>query len=167
LGVLLALAVSEWQQEREYEERASTELYNVHLELQSNQEVPTKIHDNNRQTIEKAQAADTAESEDLQFIPGVQVRSTAWQTLLAIGISGHIEYDLLLSLSETYSKQAVYRQTGMPLVDASMSMAAMASVDRTEIDDEIMQEQFMGCFNMIRAMEERLLESYQVSLALF
>ena len=167
LGVLLALAVSEWQQARENEERASTALQNIQLELEANQEILTRIHENNRQTIEKAQNPEANENENLQFIPGVQVRSTAWETLLASGISVHIDYEVLLALSEIYSMQSIYRQTGMQLFDASMSMAAMATVDEKQIDNEIMQGHFMNHFRMLLSMEEVLLESYRESLGLF
>ena len=167
LGVLLALAVSEWQQARENEERASIALQNVQLELQANQEILTRIHENNRQTIEKAQNSEDDENENLQFIPGVQVRSTAWETLLASGISVHIDYEVLLALSETYSMQSIYRETGMKLFESSMSMAAMARVDEKQIDNEIMQGHFMGHFTMLLSMEEVMLESYRESLGLF
>ncbi len=167
LGVLLALAVSEWQQAREDEKRAAKALQTVKLELQANRDILRRIHENNQQTIDKARAAGPEESEDLQFIPGVQVRSTAWDTLLATGVSAHVDYALLLALSETYSIQAIYRQTGMQLVDASMTMAAMATVQSTDIDNEVMQDRFMGYFTMLLAMEEALIESYGGSLALF
>ena len=43
LGVMLALGVSEWQQEREYAQLADTALANVARELESNLEVLTRI----------------------------------------------------------------------------------------------------------------------------
>ena len=108
--------------------RAATALQNVKLELQANQEILTRIHENNVQTIETAQAAagedSESERESRPFIPGVQVRDTAWQALLDTGVSSYIDYELLLSLSETYSMQAIYKETGMHLVNASMTMAA-------------------------------------------
>ena len=133
LGVMLALGVSEWQQEREYAQLADTALANVAWELRSNLEVLTRIHENNAETIELSEAEtndQSAPSEDRQFIPGVQVRSTAWDTLLSSGLANHIDYKLLLSLSEIYSRQGIYRQMGLQIVEASMSMAAMATVSR-------------------------------------
>ena len=171
LGVMLALGVSEWQQEREYAQLADTALANIARELESNLEVLTVIHENNAETIALAQAdADDpdASTEDRQFIPGVQMRSTAWEALLSSGLSNHIEYQLLLSLSEIYSSQGIYRQMGLQIVEASMSMAAMATVNQTELDNEVFQEQFGSFFNMLLQMEETLLEGYEetiVSLA--
>ena len=168
LGVMLALGVSEWQQEREYAQLADTALANVAWELKSNLEVLTRIHENNAETIALAQAdADDpdASTEDRQFIPGVQMRSTAWEALLSSGLSNHIEYQLLLSLSEIYSSQGIYRQMGLQIVEASMSMAAMATVNQTELDNEVFQEQFGSFFNMLLQMEETLLEGYEETIA--
>ncbi len=173
LGVLLALGVSEWQEEREKSELAETALNNVRLELQANKEIISRVHENNQATIATVLAA--AEEEDVEeveeveeeartLIPGVQVRATAWETLLSTGVSNYIEYEMLLALSETYSMQSVYRQTGMKLVDASMTMAALATINQTEIDNRSMQEQFMNYFNMLLLMEETLLGSYDNSL---
>ncbi|MEP6390897.1 MAG: hypothetical protein ABJ056_13335 [Halioglobus sp.] len=168
LGVMLALGVSEWQQEREYAQLADTALANVAWELRSNLEVLTRIHENNVETIELSEAETNDQSappEDRQFIPGVQVRSTAWDTLLSSGLANHIDYKLLLSLSEIYSSQGIYRQMGLQIVEASMSMAAMATVNRTELDNEIFQEQFSSSFNMLLQMEEVLLEGYEETIA--
>ena len=99
------------------------------------------------------------------FIPGVQMRSTAWEALLSSGLSNHIEYQLLLSLSEIYSSQGIYRQMGLQIVEASMSMAAMATVNQTELDNEVFQEQFGSFFNMLLQMEETLLEGYEETIA--
>jgi hypothetical protein len=168
LGVLLALAVSEWQQEREYAELAAAALVNVSREMEANRDVLMKIHENNAATVAAMEAAVEQDDSDLterQFIPGIQVRSTAWDTLLSSGVANHVDYDLLLTLSETYSYQAIYRQTGLQLVDASMSMAAMATVNETEIDNTRFQQQFSTYFNMMLVMEELLLDGYETALA--
>ena len=168
LGVMLALGVSEWQQEREYAQLADTALANVARELESNLEVLTRIHENNAETIRLSEAGtddENATSEDRQFIPGVQMRSTAWDTLLSSGLANHIDYRLLLSLSEIYSGQGIYRQMGLQIVEASMSMAAIATVNRTEIDNALFREQFGNYFNMLLQMEEALLEGYEETLA--
>ncbi len=47
LGVMLALGVSEWQQEREYAQLTDIALANVARELRSNLEVLSRIHENN------------------------------------------------------------------------------------------------------------------------
>ncbi len=169
LGVLLALAVSEWQEEREKAELAQLALVNIEQELGANLSLLTKIHTNNAETIAQAEAARSADDseaveESRQFIPGVQVRATAWQAMLSSGISTYVDYDLLLTLSELYSMQSIYRETGMQLVDTSMSMSAMATVNRTDIDNRVFQQQFSSYFSMMLQMEETLLTESAVVL---
>ena len=162
LGVLLALAVSEWQEDRQKREVSELALRNVVAELRANQSILTSIHEINDTTISRAVEGDElADSESLQFIPGVQVRSTAWEALLSAGISNYIEYELVLTLANVYAMQQVYRETGLGLVDASMNMSAMATVQRTEIDQQQLQAQFMSFFQMILVMETALLEHYE------
>lgn len=167
-AVLLALGVSEWAQEREKAELATTALANIVREIEANQQLLSGIHENNSATIATAEAAleneDLEESEDLQFIPGLQVRSTAWEVLLATGVSNHLDYQLLLDLSQLYSVQLIYQKTGMQLAESAMSMAAMATVNNTEIDNQHFQEQFSAYFHMMLQMEEALLQAYQKNL---
>ena len=56
--------------------------------------------------------------------------------------------------------QSVYRSTGMQLVESSMTMAAMATVNNTTIDNLQFQQQFENFFNMMLQMEEVLLADY-------
>ena len=162
LAVLLALGVSEWQEDRRESELAAIALENVRMELESNRTTLEVIHENNTKTIDAAKLDDasTQDGEDQQFIPGIQVRSVAWNALLSAGISNHIDYDLVLALSNIYAIQGVYKQTGLSMVDASMTMSAMATVQQVEVDSQRFQEQFMGYFEMILRMEEALLEGY-------
>jgi hypothetical protein len=162
LGVLLALGVSEWQEQREKDELATIALGNIHRELQANQVLLGKIHDNNILTMKLS--TNDEDGEENQFIPGVQVRSAAWETMLSSGISSHVNYLLLFELSEVYSMQSVYRETGMKLLDASMSMSAMAAVNQVDVDSDHFLSQFQNYFDMLLAMEERLLEIYENTL---
>ncbi len=162
LGVLLALGVSEWQEQREKDELAAIALGNIHKELQANQVILTQIHDNNILTMKLSTNGE--DGEDTQFIPGVQVRSTAWDAMLSSGISNHINYLLLFELSEVYSMQSIYRETGMKLLDAAMSMSAMAAVNNVEVDSDHFLSQFQNYFDMLLTMEERLLQGYEDAL---
>ena len=88
------------------------------------------------------------------------MRSVAWNTLLSAGISNYIDYDLVVALSNAYAIQGVYKQTGLSLVEASMSISAMATVQKVDVDSQSFQEQFMSYFEMILRMEASLLEGY-------
>lgn len=163
LAVLLALAVSEWQQDKEHDEIAQTALQNMLNELQSNSEILTEIHNINIATIAAATAEDEAEGSDAdrQFIPGVQVSATAWQAFLSSGASNYIDYDLLLTLSKAYSQQSVYVQLGMKLVDASLDIAALNVANNSSTDQARFQSEFMAFFEMTLALETALLQTYE------
>ena len=80
---MLALGVSEWQQEREYAQLADTALANVARELESNLEVLTRIHENNAKTIRLSEALtedENSTSLNRKIIQGVHVRTTAGDT---------------------------------------------------------------------------------------
>ena len=162
LAVLLALGVSEWQEDRRESELAAIALENVRIELESNRTALETIHRNNTKTIEAAKLDDESaqDGEDRQFIPGIQVSSAAWSAFLSAGISNYIDYDLVVALSNAYAIQGVYKQTGLSLVEASMSISAMATVQKVDVDSQSFQEQFMSYFEMILRMEASLLEGY-------
>jgi hypothetical protein len=161
LAVLLALAVGEWQQDRERDELAITALQNVLNELQANSEILGTIHENNDATITAAKAEEDGNAGDTrQFVPGVQVRATAWQALLSSGASNYIDYQLLLTLSKTYSQQSVYVELGMKLMDASLNIAALNTANKSKTDQTHFQAEFMAFFEMTLAMETSLSETY-------
>lgn len=168
LAVLLALGVSEWQEDRRDSKLAAIALENVRTELESNRTTLETIHQNNTKTIEAAKLDDESEQdgEDQQFIPGIQVRSAAWNAFLSAGISNYVDYDLVVALSSAYAIQDVYKQTGLSLVEASMSISAMATVQKVDVDSQSFQEQFMIYFEMILRMETALLEGYSDVLVL-
>jgi hypothetical protein len=161
LGVLLALGVSEWQEEREKDEMVVIALGNIYRELEANHKILTVIHDNNTKTVEVSTRGDDV---DAQFIPGLQVRSTAWEALLSSGISNHVDYLLLFDLSAVYSMQSIYRETGMKLVDSAMFMSAMAAVNQVEVENEHVLKQFMDNFQLIVTIETGLLQAYVEAL---
>jgi type II secretory pathway pseudopilin PulG len=167
LGVLLALGVSEWQENRQKAEQAEFALANVWSELEANQAILETVHSNNSETVQLSKATSASAGEDSvdrQFIPGVQVRAVAWNALLTTGISSSVDYSLLIALSEVYSTQSVYRETSMKLVEASMSIAAMATVQGTRVENAHFEAQFMPYLEMLLLMEETLLTGYEETL---
>jgi hypothetical protein len=165
LGVLLALGVSEWQQDRDRQEQAAIALENIEGELRWNRDLLQRIHENNAAIMQAIRDSGDAEVEG-QLIPGLQIRETAWQAFQATGTANHVDYSLVLSLSATYSMQGVYKHVGQQLAEAAMNMAAYASAAGTTVDNRHFQEQFSSFFEMLVAAEEQLLQSYDETLAL-
>jgi hypothetical protein len=165
LGVMLALGVSDWQEQRDRQEQAEIALDNIERELRWNLDLLTRVHANNAATIEAMDEEDPNSDEDRNLIPALQLRETAYQTLLSAGIANFVEYELVLSLSEAYSTQGVYKQIGRQLSESAMNMAAYATVAGTTIDNQNFQEQFRAYFEMMVMAETQLLKAYEKTLS--
>ena len=166
VGVLLALALSEWSDERNHQIQAELALVNVAGEIRSNHKMLAIIHVNNIETI-RAMGDDPETGEDRDFIPGLQLRETAWEAFLTTGLSNYASYDKVLSLSQMYAIQNIYKQTGLQLVQSTMTMSAYASVLEKDVDNHQFQKQFGAYFELLSAIESQLLLSYESSLAEF
>jgi len=163
LGILLALAVNEWRSQRSHDSEAESALQNIKNEVKSNQKTLKAIHENNLTTVE-SMTENSDRGEDRKFIPGLQLKSSAWETLLSTGTSNYVDYETILVLSDTYSLQEVYTKTGQMLTEAAMNMSAYAVVQGTDIDNDSFSKQFSDYMNMIVQVEEELLKSYIKSI---
>jgi len=161
LGVLLALAVSEWQEQQNNKERAATALGNVRAELQSNLDLLNIIYPNNSRVVEAISSGENANSEDEMVVPGVQLRSSAWQTLTTTGLGNYIDYDLLVGLSQLYAMIDVYRQTAYSVISANMNMSATATALGSSIDNDLFSKNFLAYFQMQVQIEAALLDEHQ------
>ena len=129
IGVLAALAVSEWQESKNNQERTRLALLNVHSELKKNLEILEIVHSNNVVIVDKLSEGAGAIEQDSQFLPALQITESAWQTLGSTGLTGYVDFDLLVALSETYALVDVYKRSGYSLVDANLSMLATGDCD--------------------------------------
>jgi len=165
LGVLLALAVSEWQEDRNNRERVGAALGHVRSELQDNLALLEAIHPGNLAVVEGIRG-DTAGDDSLQFIPGVQIADSAWRTLGTTGLTSYVDYELLLELSRLYAIVDVYRRTGYSFLDANMTLAATATaMQQGAPDNEAFSRNFLSAFELLTQVEEALMELHRKGLA--
>ena len=164
LGVLLALAVSEWQEKRSNQERAGVALVNVRAELKSNLELLEYIHPNNSQVVAEIASGETSSDEDATIIPGVQMRSSAWQTLGSTGLSNFVDYELLIELSQLYAMIDVYRKTGYSFITSNLNMAATATALDSSVDNDRFSQNFLSYFQMLVQIEAVLIETHQKAM---
>lgn len=165
LGVLLALAVSEWQENRNNAEKAGVALANVRAELQSNLDLLQFIYPNNLTIVEGITSDQANAPKDGSVIPGVQMRSSAWQTLATTGLGNYIDYHLLIQLSQLYSMMDVYKQTAYSFIESNMDLAATATALDRSVDNERFSENFLSFFQMLVQIEAALIEAHQKALA--
>jgi hypothetical protein len=165
LGVLLALAVSEWNEQRSHKIQANSALQNISNELRSNQELLKLIHENNVATVDAMTMEPGSEpGETRNFIPGLQLRETAWDTLLSTGLSNYVSYERILVLSHAYSMLSLYKKTGMQLTNAAMTASAYAAATGASVDNDSFSKEFISYFEMLVQIEEILLTSFQEAL---
>ena len=168
VGVLAALAVSEWQEDRNNQERTQAALQNVRSELGKNLEILEIVHDNNVPLVDALGGTAGATQQDAQFLPALQITESAWQTLGATGLTGHVDFDLLVTLSETYSLVDIYRRSGYALVDANLSLLATATAtgrSMQDIDDSnLFGQNFASHFRLIVDVESALIAAHQNAL---
>jgi len=169
IGVLAALAVSEWQESRHNQERTQLALWNVRTELEKNLEILEIVHSNNVTLIEQLAEDANAVEQNSQFLPALQITESAWQTLGTTGLTGYVDFDLIVTLSETYSLVDVYKRSGYSLLDANLSMLATATATNRSMkdveDSGLFAQNFASHFQLIVDIESALIATHQETLA--
>lgn len=161
LGVLLALRLNEWRQHRANQALANVALKNVAREIQSNESVLKRIHQNNVRALRQPSATSgPSGGGEIRFVPGLQLKSTAWQTMASAGIVNFVDYQIVLNLSDLYSVQDVYQQTGRLLVEAALNISAYAAATAHNVSERIFENQFEDYLEMTLKIEEELLNEY-------
>jgi hypothetical protein len=110
---LLALAFDEWSEDREYQELANRSLVNFEREIQQNRlrvEDVTLFHAGLRDVLANmaASGSETPATTIRNIMEGFQpaiLVSTAWETAVATGALGYMDYDVVAGLSLTYNLQ--------------------------------------------------------------
>jgi hypothetical protein len=168
LGVLAALAVSEWQENRQNMQRTDAALRNVNSELANNLEILEIVHANNVALIKHLTDDAAMTGQDSQFLPALQVSDSAWQTLNTTGLTGFVDLNLMLTLSQTYSLIEIYRRSGYSLIDANMWVLATATAterDMKRIDDaNLFATNFISQFQLIVDIESALIDAHRGAL---
>jgi hypothetical protein len=163
MGVLLALGVNEWNEDRIDSRKADEALRDVHAELILNQKLLTTVHKNNSAIVKAI--AEEVQGDEGQFVPGLQIQDTAWKTMQAAGVNEHVEYEMLSMLSATYSFQEVYRSISYQMIQNIMSTTALATAIRQ--DAELPDDLFLDNMELVVMSEQGLLSLYERALEKF
>lgn len=164
LGVLVALAVSEWQESRQIEERTRAALGIVRTELAQNLRLLEIVHENNVALTERLAENPSGLDQDANFLPALQTSDAAWETLRTTGLAGYVDLDLMVQLSEAYSLMDVYRRSGYSLVDANLQVLATATATERDMeainDANLFARNFIGHFQLIVNVEAALIDAH-------
>ena len=163
LGVLLALMLNQWSENRAIEKKVQIALTNIASELQTNSRLLDIVHKQNTLVFQEGTENANTENNDT-FTPAIQVQETAWNTFLATGLSTNIEYELLLLLSQTYSIQEVYKSFGNKVVESYLNITALSILLGDENNENEIDEQIKSNLEIVYSAEEPLLELYSEAL---
>ena len=166
IGVLLALAVNEWNESRIQTARANEAIQNVMHEITSNTKFLSFVNANNRAIIEllKERNAQSEDEGERQFVPGLQIQDTAWRMLHSTGVSEFIEYSTLYEISAIYSLQDIYKSLGYQLVQTITNNRALILAVAPDKSEGIDSGLFLSEMILIEQVEEALLSSYAEAL---
>lgn len=118
VSILVALGLDEWRQDREDNEILQHALSNFVIEIRQNRarvDDATPFNQGLRQVLGRHYLDEDIKSVD-QFVNMVEsyspagLHSTAWDTALATGSLGKMDYNLVTALSLTYSLQNRYER---------------------------------------------------------
>ena len=158
-SILAALALDEWQEEREITELVHRSMANFERELARNQsriEAVQPYHEGLQRMLESRISGETIESaaEFRNILDALQpavLLNSAWDTAVATGVLSRMDYEVVAALSLTYSTQIrfdeVYRAGNNALLapinftddrlSVSVYNAARFVVDVTAAESEL------------------------------
>jgi len=119
LGVLVALGVDEWNEDRQNTTRAESAISNIQKELQNNQKILEILHPQNLASLKILQEK-VDDDTSLQILPGLQLQKTAWETMQNSGVSAFVEYEKLFEIAQIYSIQDIYVGLGEKFIEQYM-----------------------------------------------
>lgn len=164
VGVLFALSVSQWNENRKSQNMANEALTHVANEIRANRKIIQKVHIENSELVRVLKDTPADSDYDGRFTPGLQLSDNAWDSLLSSGISQYIDYQTLLEISEIYSYQDVYKTFSMQIVEAIMNASVITAASGNEIDDDRMTLRLVPSFTLVVSVEAHLIEIYHAVL---
>ncbi|MCF7922843.1 MAG: hypothetical protein K9M55_09090 [Candidatus Marinimicrobia bacterium] len=164
LGVLVALGVDQWNEDRENNQRVEIAISNVQKELFSNNDILNILHPRNQKVLEIIKEH-TEDDTTLSFVPGLQLQETAWGMMQNSGISAYIEYDKLFEIAQIYSIQKIYKDFSGIFIKQYMETQSMAVALGKELTDEEMNNAHLELIELLVSVESSLLESTHQYLA--
>ena len=155
IGVLIALGVDEWNEDRQNHERARTALINIQNEAKMNLSILEVLHPRNMEAFAVVQT-ESSEDDSATIVPGLQLQDVAWKTLMSNGISVHVDYDELYQVAEIYSIQQIYKDFANQFVEQIMVTRSMSIVNGNPLSDSDIITASVELLTLLMGIEEQL-----------
>ena len=157
IGVLIALAMDEWNENRQNTNKAIKAVDNIKLELASNLRVLDIIHPGNKLSLETFQDEKIRNVDSLTILPGLQLQETAWNTFLRTGVSAFIPYEDLYKIAELYNMIQIYKEVGNRFIDTLTESRTLHSALGREIEDAAIIRENLSVLAMMVSIETNLM----------
>jgi hypothetical protein len=151
IGVLLALAANDWNNNRLDNIKLKLAFANVTTELQQNEKLLVSIAENNARVLKSIEQQN--QEQQGKFVPGLQLRDTAWQTFMSSGLSNAAEIHVLQSLHDHYALLNVYKSLSYQTVQSILSTRALLEVTAKK------EPTFEDSIRLLVTLEQALLVS--------
>ena len=140
-SILMALAVDEWAQNKEYEDLASQSLEIFEREIGQNRARLVDVgpyHGGIRDLLGQMAALDEEGLDVRPIVEGLEspvLLSTAWETALATGALTHMDFQTVSALSLTYSIQEEFEEGGPSLPRFFSPETISAAENRQQVSE--------------------------------
>jgi hypothetical protein len=158
IGVLIALGVDEWNENRQNQERARIAVTNIQSEVQRNLDYLEVLHPRNMEAFALIQS-DSSEDDSASIIPGLQLQDVAWKTFMSNGISVHVDYEELYQIARLYSILQIYKDFSNKFVEQIMVTRSMSIVAGNALTDSEIITASAELLALLIGVEEQLLNS--------
>ncbi len=155
VGVLIALGVDEWNEDRQNKERARIAIVNIQNEVKKNLGILEVLHPGNMKALAVVQTQ-TSEEDSSSIVPGLQLQDVAWKTFMSNGISVHVDYDELYQIAEIYSIQQIYKDFAHQFLEHIMSTRSISIVNGNPLTDSEIITSSVELLALLMSVEEQL-----------
>jgi len=165
VGVLFALAVNEWREDRAAMATARQALANINREIEINQRHLGISHEANLALVESWRSAEQKETLEPQFYaPAWGLQSSAWEVAQASGALNPLDFEVVSSIAGIY----VFQDTYLGLVQQISQAQMMALLIRDDGDPQqalvVMDHKLRIYLDALITSEAQLLERYEIAL---
>jgi len=157
IGVVLAFAVSAWQEEQKDAEASRYVLTGVYYEIRGNLRILRNLNENNKGYVDSIEKSDQREDER-EFYPGTQLLETSWALAQSENLAYYVTVETLSKLYGAYSQISAYKVYGERLADSSLDLAAHATIMEKEIDPRRYEDNYLPYFQTMIVFEKSLIE---------
>lgn len=164
VALLLALAINNWSEERQQDQRADAARAAILVELKENRSELASVQPNIRDTLERLRAAvssEAAQPTQLRIELDIALLSSAaWQAAATTRASQSIDLTWITRMAKVYELQDNFQRVQNLAVDQLSSIAPVDSLDGREIALSMIPR-----LNALAQIADGLMQNYDEALA--